>query len=58
MFFLAILLRFTILTGLQAGSTDTAFLRSGNPGYIVGEPLVAGKLETRDEKYPLYFQIN
>ena len=56
MFFLAILLRFTILTGLQAGSTDTAFLRSGNPGYIVGEPLVAGKLETQDEKYPLYFQ--
>lgn len=44
---------------LQAGSTDTTFLRSGNPGYIVGEPLVAGTLTTLDDKYPFeHFLLN
>ena len=44
---------------LQAGSTDTTFLRSGNPGYIVGEPVVAGTLTTLDDKYPFkHFLMN
>lgn len=30
----------------KTGGTDFIFKRSGNPGYIVGEPLVAGKLVT------------
>ena len=42
-----------ILSCLQAGGTDTTFLRSGNPGYIVGEAVVAGTLNaTEDNKYP------
>ena len=37
---------------VQAGEAETTFVRSGNPGYIVGEPLVAGKLNvTKDNKY-------
>ncbi|PFX24477.1 Tectonic-3 [Stylophora pistillata] len=32
---------------LKAGSDDNTFRRSGNPGYILGEPLVAGNLTTK-----------
>lgn len=39
------------LSCVQAGSADTTFQRSGNPGYIVGEPLVAGNLTTLNNKY-------
>nr|XP_058952856.1 tectonic-3-like [Pocillopora verrucosa] len=35
---------------LKAGSEDNTFKRSGNPGYIVGEPLVAGNLTTESDK--------
>lgn len=35
---------------LKAGSDDNTFRRSGNPGYILGEPLVAGNLNTTGDK--------
>ncbi|CAH3171293.1 unnamed protein product [Porites lobata] len=38
----------------KAGSTDTTFQRSGNPGYIIGQPLVAGKLVTVDNKDAIF----
>ncbi|XP_068725456.1 tectonic-3-like [Montipora capricornis] len=38
----------------KAGATDVTFRRSGNPGYIVGEPLVAGRLVTVDEKDAIF----
>lgn len=38
----------------KAGGNDTAFQRSGNPGYIIGKPLVAGKLVTVDSKDAIF----
>ena len=59
-FFFLVILYVVILSCLQAGGTDTTFLRSGNPGYIVGEPVVAGTLNaTVDNKYPFeHFLMN
>ncbi|KAJ7370570.1 Tectonic-1 [Desmophyllum pertusum] len=42
------------VTFSKAGSADTTFQRSGNPGYIVGEPLVAGNLTTLNNKEAIF----
>ena len=38
-----------ILIILQLGESADGFKRSGNPGYVIGEPLLAGNLVTSEE---------